>query len=277
MTIQEAVDAFLKWKDTHMDNSYAYRVALRPLTNTYGDMRAEKLTIQEVTALASSLGSPQMFMRVLKIFARYCFWAKIETINPNLINTKRMRDPTDQPFIKEDDVETMCSILPDDTFLGVRNQLIVRLLFETGVRLSELLELKVSQMDAQNRSVKIVTKKSRINRYIMWSEDTHHLLQTYLAMRVSKDWRTDNLFINKHGAILTKRGVEYMFNKISEEALGERHHPHECRHGKAHNAMEKGATVYDIRAILGHKNLESALTYLRLHASESLAIVKRYI
>lgn len=258
-------------------------MALRPLIETYGENNTHELDIEKVTEVVRSMrGKSTMFLRVLKIFARYCFWAKIETINPNLINTKRVYDPTEQPFLEEEDVEAMCTVCDDDTFLGVRNQLIIKMLFDTGIRLSELLDIQLADVDAQQNAIKIITKKSKINRYIMWSESTHKLLQTYLGMRVSRDWSAHALFINKHGSLLTKRGVEYMFNKVSEQTLGEKHHPHECRHGKAHHLLRdkygKGTpTLLQMALILGHKNLQSVMTYTRLHARESLELVKRYI
>lgn len=140
-----------------------------------------------------------------------------------------------------------------------------------------MLDITLSQIDAKVNQIKIVTKKSHINRYIMWTNETHRLLQTYLGMRVSMDTDNNHLFVNKRGNRLTNRGVEYMFSKVSMEALGEHHHPHETRHGKAHSVIEKGGEAFAVKTVLGHTNLESALTYLRLHAKESLAIARKYL
>lgn len=277
MTVYNATDQFLKWKETHMDNAKTYRVALLPLLEAYGNTETSLITIEDISRLSSVLSNNFMFLTVLKIFSRYCFWAKIEFVNPNLIVVGRKRDPVNQKFLVQKEIEEMCAVLEDDTFLGIRNQLLIRVLFDTGCRISEILGLRLDEIDAQENSVKIITKKSYINRHVVWTMETHRLLQTYLAMRISKDWKTTALFINKNGRKLTKRGVEYMFAKVSEEALGERHHPHECRHGKAHSIIEKGGEAFAVKTILGHKNLESALTYLRLHALESLAFARKYL
>jgi site-specific recombinase XerD len=278
MTITIAVEEFLSWKKTHMDNPKTYRVALRPLLDRYGNAETGCLTIENVTELVSNMsGSTFMFLTVLKIFSRYCYWAKIDFINPNLIVVKRKRDPVNQKFLTQKEIDEMCSIIEDDTFLGIRNQLLIRILLDTGCRVSEILGLKLEDINAQENKVMVVTKKSHTNRYVMWTWNTHRLLQTYLGMRVSKDWKTNQLFINKDGRRLTKRGVEYMFAKVSEEALGERHHPHECRHGKAHSIIERGGEAFAVKTVLGHKNLESALTYIRLQANESLAFALKYL
>ena len=266
-----------------MDNPNTYRVALLPLTSLYGHLETNELTTEKVTSLVSRMeGSTFMFLTVLKIFARYCHWANVPCVNPNLIRVRRQHDPEHQRHLTEEEIETMCSALDDDTFLGVRNRLIIRMLFETGCRLSELLSLTLSEINAQENSVKIVTEKSKIQRYIMWSWETHRLLQTYLGMRVSKDWKTDRLFIGRYGDILKPRGVQHMFAKISEESLGERHHPHECRHGKVHHLIRNkyGRGVpnpVEIARIMGHKNLESVFTYFRLSAKDSYEILKKYI
>ena len=277
MTLNKAVCEFLDWKQTHMDNTHTYRTALRPILSLYGPLETNEITIKEVTEIASNLGNNFMFLTVLKIFSRYCHYARIEFVNPNLLIVGRRKDPVNQKYLDKDQIEDMCSVLEDDTFLGIRNQLLIRILFDTGCRISEILSLKLDDIDAQDNKVKIVTKKSYINRYVMWTQDTHKLLQSYLGMRLSKDVKTDYLFVNKRGNRLTNRGVEYMFSKVSMEALGEHHHPHETRHGKAHSVIEKGGEAFAVKTVLGHTNLESALTYLRLHAKESLAIARKYL
>lgn len=277
MTLNKAVCEFLDWKQTHMDNTHTYRTALRPILSLYGPLETNEITIKEVTEIASNLGNNFMFLTVLKIFARYCHYAKIEFVSPHLIMVGRKRDPVNQAYLDKDQIDDMCSVLEDDTFLGIRNQLLIKFLFDTGCRISEVLDLTLSQIDTKINQIKIVTKKSHINRYIMWTKDTHKLLQTYLGMRVSMDTNNDYLFVNQRGNRLTNRGVEYMFSKVSMEALGEHHHPHETRHGKAHSVIEKGGEAFAVKTVLGHTNLESALTYLRLHAKESLAIARKYL
>lgn len=277
MTLSKSVEEFLTWCSTHMDNPKTYKHALGPILSLYGSVETKDITIRQVTEISSLLPNSFMFLTVLKIFSRYCHWAKIEFINPHLIVVGRKRDPVNQKFLEKDQIEAMCSVIEDDTFLGVRNQFIIRFLFDTGCRISELLGIKLDEIDAQKSELKILTKKAHTNRYVAWSQVTHRLLQTYLGMRISKDWKTGQLLINKDGKKLTKRGIEYMFAKVSEEALGERHHPHECRHGKAHSIIEKGGEAFAVKTVLGHKNLESALTYLRLHAQESLAFARKYL
>jgi integrase/recombinase XerC len=288
MTISNAVDEFLGWKTTHMDNPKAYRVALRPLIENCGDRETKDITIEEITAIVSRLtGNTFMFLTVLKIFARYCHWGNIPFVNPNLIHAKRKYDPTDRPHLTEEDIDMMCEVLDDDTFLGIRNQLIIRMLFQTGCRLSELLSIKVSDFtnkkkDEDPNCVMILTRKSKINRYIVWDMETHKLLLTYLGMRVSKDWKSDNLFIGIKGENLGPRGVQHMFNKVSKEAMGEVRNVHQTRHGKVHHLIAdkdgKGVpSTVEIARILGHTGLESVLTYFRITAQESLRIAKKYI
>lgn len=272
MTIKNAIEEFLLWKGTHMDNPKTYGQALRPLIDFCGSRDTKEIDIQTITSIVSRMqGSTFMFLTVLKVFSRYCHWAKIEFVNPHLIIVKRSYDPVNRKELSENDIAEMLTLLQVDTFLGVRNSLILNLLKDTGMRLSELLSLKVSDMDGQNPFVKILTEKSKINRYVAWTGETHRLLQTYLGMRVSKDWRTDKLFLGTtKGAIFTSRGVQHMFSKLSEEALNERHHVHELRHFKAKSVLKKGGDVFAVKTILGHKSLQSALTYLRLQAEESL-------
>lgn len=292
MTIATAVSDFLEWKKTHMDSPAAYQGALRPLILSCGNVETDAVNIHHITEIVKSLTEAGKktfyFLTVLKVFARFCFYSKIPFVNPELIRPHRVEDPTEIPHLTEEDISMMCDSLDDDTFLGIRDQLIIRLLFDTGMRLSELLSFTVpyflqAEKDGEETNcAKVMTRKSKRYRYVAWSLETHQLFQTYFAMRISKDWKTDAFFINRLGHKLTPRGVEYMFSRVSKDVMGEARHPHECRHGKMFSMMEdrheKGIpSPQEAATVLGHKNLQSIMTYFRVTARESLKYAKRYL
>jgi site-specific recombinase XerD len=277
MTISYLVEDFLKWKKTHMRHPEAYRTALRPLVERYGGQETSSVSIGDITNLIASIqGETHYFLSVLKVLARFAHYSNIPFVNPMLIRVKRKYD-SPPSFLTQEEVEALCGGCEMDTFIGVRNRCVIEMLYQSGARLNELLALTLKSLeDGQRPYARITTEKSGEFGFLMWSEETHRLLQTYLGMRISRDWKTDRLFINKNGAALTDRGVEHMMAKISEETLGKRAHPHQLRHSRARRVLELGGGLVEVQKKLRHKNIQSSLKYLRFFSQEMVKMLAKY-
>lgn len=275
------------WKSTYMKSSNAYKTALRPLVELYGDKEMQAFTIDDVSRLMQVLNGRYArstvynFTAILKMFTRYAHYSHIITVSPELIKVRRTELPVSRPFVTEEDVDMFCELQDETTFVGVRNMVLLNMLFETGARISELLSLTLDDLgDGQRNEAMIVTLKNGKPRVIMWSKQTHKLLQTYLGVLVSKKHLSKKLFINKNGEPLTPRGVQYMLTTLREDIGMERKiTPHSFRHGKAHRMVQQGANIKEIGVVLGHSedNPVSALQYLRLDLKESRNIVGKYV
>jgi site-specific recombinase XerD len=287
MKVKNSINNFLMWKSTYMKSSNAYKTALRPLVELYGEKEMQAFTINDVSRLLEKLNGRYArstvynFTAILKMFTRYAHYSHINTVSPELIKVRRVELPVSRPFVTEEDVEMFCELQDESTFVGIRNIVILNMLFETGTRISELLSLTLDDLgDGQKNEVTVVTLKNGKPRVIMWSKHTHKLLQAYLAVLVSKKHVSKKLFINKNGEVLTARGVQHMLTTLREEVGMERKiTPHSFRHGKAHRMVQQGANIKEIGVVLGHSedNPRSALQYLRLDLKESRNIVSKYI
>ena len=150
--------------------------------------------------------------------------------------------------------------------IELRNKLIIHLLLDTGVRVSELVNIKVHDIDVEERIIKVFGKGSK-ERFVFFTSKTKELLTNYLIKRKEKAI-TDNLFINYKGEKLTERSVQKIIKFVGEK-IGLDIHPHLLRHTFATDLLNKGADIRMIQELLGHENLDTTQIYT--HVSKSRA------
>ena len=148
--------------------------------------------------------------------------------------------------------------------IELRNKLIINLLLDSGVRVSELVNIKVSDIDIEERIIKVFGKGSK-ERFVFFTSKTKEILVTYLSKRKEKAI-VDNLFINYKGEKLTERSVQKIIKLVGEK-IGLDIHPHLLRHTFATDLLNKGADIRMIQELLGHENLDATQIYT--HVSNS--------
>ena len=148
--------------------------------------------------------------------------------------------------------------------IELRNKLIIHLLLDTGVRVSELVNIKVRDIDVEERIIKVFGKGSK-ERFVFFTSKTKELLINYFIKRKEKAI-TDNLLINYKGEKLTERSVQKIIKLVGEK-IGLDIHPHLLRHTFATDLLNKGADIRMIQELLGHENLDTTQIYT--HVSNS--------
>ena len=282
MLVKDTVDSFLNWKGSYIKSAVAYKTALKPFTSLYGERRLADVTIDDVSEMMElikkkySEGHVFNIMTVLKMYLKFTYYAGHKSINPELIRPRR--SITIRAYPNEEDVDMMSDYFDESNFIGLRNSLLIKMLFETGCRISEILSVELKDIDVKKNYTMIITRKSNVPRYIMWREDTHKILLTYLALRLSKDYKSKTLFINKNGGDLGVRGSERMFENLCKK-IGTKYRLHDLRHACAHYLISKNANVKQIGDKLGHSpnNPVSAMHYLRFDKEESLENLRKFI
>ena len=148
--------------------------------------------------------------------------------------------------------------------IELRNKLIIYLLLDTGVRVSELVNIKVSDIDIEERIIRVLGKGSK-ERFVFFTSKTKELLVSYLSKRKEKAL-VNNLLINYKGEKLTERSVQKIIKLVGEK-IGLDIHPHLLRHTFATDLLNKGADIRMIQELLGHENLDTTQIYT--HVSNS--------
>ncbi len=150
-----------------------------------------------------------------------------------------------------------------DAYVDVRDRLILHMLYETGLRRSELLSLDASRIDLDQRQIRVIGKRSK-ERIIPIGQGLADMLESYLRSRkeLLKDDGAVSFFLTEKGKALSVRSL-YGIVRTYLMSVGqlERRSPHVLRHTFATHLAESGADLQSIRSLLGHSSLASTQVY----------------
>ncbi len=151
--------------------------------------------------------------------------------------------------------------------VGLRDRAILEVLYASGMRISELLNLKVSDINLDLKAIRIRGKGGK-DRYVFLSDRAAKWLARYLEHRKhNSEW----VFLNYKGEKLTRQSVWKMIKKYAKQAGIEKISPHTFRHSFATHLLARGAPLRYVQALLGHK----ALTTTEIYAHLSLAEIRK--
>ena len=165
-------------------------------------------------------------------------------------------------YLNYNELEEILEIPNQSTFLGLRNALILELLYSTGVRVSELVNIKLSDIDLLNKKI-IILGKGNKERIVLFGNKAYELIVKYLNKR---DTDCEYLFVNNNKNTLTDRGVRYIIdNIVKKSALKFKISPHTLRHTFATHLLNNGADLKSVQDLLGHESI--ATTGIYTHVS----------
>jgi integrase/recombinase XerD len=145
-----------------------------------------------------------------------------------------------------------------------RNKAMLELMYGTGLRVSELVKLKYSNIDFENSLVR-VTGKGKKDRIIPMGEVCAYYLKIYLSEyrnKLLKRNTYDEVFLNNHGKPITRQGFNFILENIKESAgITKTLTPHVLRHSFATHLLEGGADIRSIQEMLGHENISTTNIY----------------
>ncbi|MCC5814887.1 MAG: tyrosine-type recombinase/integrase, partial [Leptospira sp.] len=154
---------------------------------------------------------------------------------------------------------------------GVFEKLFLSLLYSTGIRISELTNLKIQDIDIERKTIYISKTKSRTQRYVILSENVIDILNYYILVYKPKEY----LFFKSKSksSALDLRPLQIIFQRIVKRSkIKKRATSHTLRHSFATHLLESGCNILYIQRLLGHKSLSSTLLYLHLDNSIHLKI-----
>lgn len=164
--------------------------------------------------------------------------------------------------------ETQMNVLLDDvefgdTFNGIRNKLIILIFYLSGIRLSELINIKINEIDFHNNSFKVIGKRNK-ERIIPISGEMKGFLKNYLHQRseVEGSGQTPFLFITDKSKPVYSKLVYRIINKyLALVTTIDKKSPHVLRHTFATHMLNNGADLNAIKELLGHSNLSATQVY----------------
>jgi integrase/recombinase XerD len=150
-------------------------------------------------------------------------------------------------------------------FCAVRDNVILELLFSTGIRIGELVALNVTDVDAEARQIHITGRATRGRDVTITSNELLEGLKTYIDLRSERELETPALFVGRSGTRLTIYSIENIFKKHVRLAEIKRHiTPHALRHTMAAMLVSSGTDIREVQEILGHASILSTQVYTKL-------------
>lgn len=199
----------------------------------------------------------------LKSFFKFLIKQGVISVNPlRLITGPKTKKPL--PYFVRD--KEMALLLDgdgfDEDFEGVRNRLILEMLYDTGIRRSELIGMHDSDVDCDSMQIRVTGKRNK-QRLIPFAEGLKNLIQAYTEVRnrevgSGSGW----FFVRKNGKQLST-GIVYIIvkDKLSEIPTLAKRSPHVLRHSFATSMLNNGAELNAVKEILGHSSLASTSVY----------------
>ena len=233
-----------------------------PSEMTHHSIRAWLIELFDSGVSARSINRK---ISTLKSFFGYLAANDLITVNP-MVKVSSPKTAKNLPsFVEEENVNSLLdSWEMDDSFLKWRDFLIIELFYFTGIRLSELIQLRISDISFDGLTIKVLGKRNK-ERLIPLTANLVTDIRTYLELR-SRDFfpfqPQDFLFITPKGrpvyAVLVYRVVKRYLQLVTHL---EKRSPHILRHSFATHMLNHGADLNAIKEILGHANLSATQVY----------------
>lgn len=229
-----------------------------------------KLSSNEIEKFISSLNlessSISNYLSAYKTFYNYYIKIGKTNINPiDKVDTPKLSKhlPT---YLTEEEVDKLLNIEITDAF-SARNKSLLELLYATGLRISELINLEFKNIDLNDCIVRIIGKGSK-ERIVPINDMAIKYLKIYVKgfrHKLVKTEQNNYVYLNNHGKKMTRQGVFKMIKKRTQEAgIKKDVSPHTLRHSIATHMLENGADLRIIQEFLGHESIGTTQIYTHL-------------
>ncbi len=219
-----------------------------------------------VVLVNNAISNRSINRKVASLKAYYRFLQRIEKITANPLAKHRALKTSKKievPF-SEKEMENVLQQIPfSDGFEGHRDKLIIELLYTTGIRRTELVNLKLTDVDVHDDTIRVLGKRNK-ERIVPLLNSTKKLLTSYLEKRSDLEEITDDnhVFLSKSGIKIYETLVYRVINKyLGMVSSKVKKSPHILRHTFATHLLNKGADLNSVKELLGHSSLASTQVY----------------
>ena len=202
--------------------------------------------------------------KITSLNSYFKFVLKIDLINENpLTNHKALKTQKkiQLPFSENEMLSVLDLDNYEDNFTGIRDRLIIDLFYTTGIRRIELIQLKISDLNINNKHIKVLGKRNK-ERIIPLIDSTINILNKYLSYRDELKSEETFLFITNKGKPVYEKLIYRIINKYFDTISTKvKKSPHIIRHSFATHLLNNGADLNSVKDLLGHSSLAATQVY----------------
>lgn len=216
----------------------------------------------------------------IKAFFRYLVEDEIREDNPSAL----LEGPKLGLYLPDtlsfEDVERIISAIDISTDLGKRNNCMIEVLYGCGLRVSELIDLKISNINFKENYLKVDGKGDK-TRFVPLAVYTAKLIKDYInnvrsGYKINKKCE-DILFLNSRGSSMSRVIVFIIIKELTEKAgISKKISPHTFRHSFATHLLQNGADLRYIQEMLGHSSITTTEIYTHLKTEELRDVILNY-
>lgn len=245
---------FFDFADLNFATSEVSQITSAIIRSWLASLKEEKLSSRSVNRKISTLRS----------FFKYLLRQQVITINPLTQITALKTNKRLPSFVEEKDIDKLFEqVAFPETWQGATDKLIIKLFYNTGIRLSELINLKPGQVNYEQQNIKVLGKGNK-ERLIPVSDGLLKDVKNYLEKKADKD-AADNsvIFVTDKGKKLYPK---YVYNivkdKLEKVITNKKKSPHVLRHTFATHLANNGADINAVKELLGHSSLAATQIYV---------------
>ncbi|GEN73113.1 MULTISPECIES: site-specific tyrosine recombinase XerD [Chryseobacterium] len=178
------------------------------------------------------------------------------------------------------DINKIIAAIESHSDLGKRNHCIIEVLYGCGLRVSELIDLKISNINFKEQYIKVNGKGNK-TRFVPLADYTAELLETYIKevrskSKINKKYE-DTLFLNSRGTSMSRVIVFLIIKELTDKAgVSKKISPHTFRHSFATHLLQNGADLRYIQEMLGHSSITTTEIYTHLKTEELRDVILTY-
>ncbi|MCL5073419.1 MAG: site-specific tyrosine recombinase XerD [Actinobacteria bacterium] len=171
-------------------------------------------------------------------------------------------------ILDEREVKKFLESIPSSSYLELRDKAMFELLYSCGMRVSEIVDLKLSDIDFEEGLVRFIGKGNK-ERITPIGDTAKDCLENYIRTaryNIERERKSENVFLNRNGQKITRQGFWKILKKYAGKAnLNKNLYPHLFRHSYATHMLERGADLRIVQELLGHSSISTTEIYTNIN------------
>ncbi len=267
------------WEFSEFLSRYDENIGLKE-----ADKPSIQFFLQKLTEGGLSARTIARKLATLKSFYKFLLADEKITNNP-AASVKTPKVPQSIPgFLQKKEIQALMELPELSTSKGIRDRLILELFYSTGMRISELVKIKMKDVQLENRIIRILGKGNK-ERLVILGEKASDAMRMYLSnQRKNKDFK-EIIFLfprlrksrktTSEGHIHQKTVYNIVKGYLCKVSGDEKLSPHSLRHTFATHMLDSGADLMSVKDLLGHKSLSSTQVYTHVQIEKLIKVYKK--